>query len=337
MNSGERKHRERRHRGNGKTAIVIVVIAVLAIVGIAFAASKSGAGKQSETEKNQRVAKEEQKNETTPAQESGISQESTTSGEDTQSGETSENETEVLQETTPAVEETTSTYPVAGQEPFVFEDTGETKLAYLTFDDGPSDNTDQILSILDQYGVKATFFMIGIGKDDEASLQRYKAIAEKGHGIALHSFTHDYGSIYASIENFAADVQQIHDWVLQTTGVDTRIYRFPGGSSNTVANIDIQQGIDYLTSIGYRYFDWNVSSGDATGKPITAEEITQNVLSGSADKTRAVILMHDTNAKGETVRALPAIIEGLQSMGFQIVPITDTTKPVQHVKASYMQ
>lgn len=246
-------------------------------------------------------------------------------------------------ETTEAVEETTqqettqqeTTVPEYGNQEFVFEDTGDTKLAYLTFDDGPSENTYPILDILDQYGVKATFFTIG--KTDETNIARYKEIVNRGHALGMHTYTHDYGQLYASLENFQNDVEQIHDWLYQVTGQDIRLYRFPGGSSNTVSNVDIQTLIDYVTSKGFLYYDWNVSSGDASSTPVSAEQMVQNVMTQADGYTRVMVLMHDTNVKTETVKALPGIIEGLQSMGYQIVPITDKTKPVQHRKASYME
>ena len=260
------------------------------------------------------------------------------------SQQTSENATEettgeetTVQETT--VQETTTQETTAPSSDahtvFQFDETGETKYAYLTFDDGPSENTYPILDILDQYGVKATFFTIG--KTDEQSVERYKAIADRGHALGMHSYTHDYSQIYASPESFQEDVQGIHDWLYQVTGQDVRLYRFPGGSSNTVSKVDIHTLIDYVTSQGYIYYDWNVSSGDASSKPVSAEEMIANIMSQSEGYSRVRVLMHDSNPKTETVRALPGIIENLQNAGYQIVPIMNTTRPIQHVKADYMQ
>lgn len=235
----------------------------------------------------------------------------------------------------PVTEPETTSLPVNVGTDFQFEDTGETKYAYLTFDDGPSDNTYPILDILDQYQVKATFFMVS--RSDEVSRQRCKAIADKGHALGMHSHTHVYSELYATLDSFKADVQGIHDWLYEATGQDVKLYRFPGGSSNTVSNVDINTMIDSITSMGYIYYDWNVSSGDASSKPISAEEMIENIKSQSQGYSRVMILMHDTNVKTETVRALPGIIETLQSAGYQIVPIKNNTRPVQHVKAGYMQ
>lgn len=256
--------------------------------------------------------------------------EETTTEETTQETAIAETEGE---ETTK--EEETEPYPLIGEEPFTFYDTGEKRIAYLTFDDGPSDNTYPILDILDTYGIKATFFTIG--KEDEVSAERYREIVKRGHSLAMHSYSHKYNELYASMESFQADTQRIHDLLYQVTGEDVRLYRFPGGSSNSVTKVDVSQLIEYMNANGYIYYDWNVSSGDATGDEISAEQIVSNVLEQSQGCTRAMILMHDTNAKGETVKALPQMIQGLMDAGFEIEPITNHTKPVQHRKASYMQ
>ena len=218
---------------------------------------------------------------------------------------------------------------------FQFEDTKDIKYAYLTFDDGPSENTYPILDILDQYGVKATFFMVC--KTDEASAARCREIADRGHSLGMHSSTHIYSDIYATLDSFKEDVQGIHDWLYEATGQDVKLYRFPGGSSNTVSNVDMHTLIDTVTSMGFIYYDWNVSSGDASNKPVSAEQMVENIMSQSEGYSRVMILMHDAAVKTETVRALPQIIENLQSAGYQIVPITNNTRPIQHVKAGYMQ
>lgn len=267
------------------------------------------------------------------ASESGSAVETTGETTEAVTEETTASETTTVSQET---EESGTTAPPAGENPgFQFEDTGDTKYAYLTFDDGPSENTYPILDILDQYGVKATFFTIG--KTDGESVERYKAIVDRGHALGMHSYTHVYSEIYASLDSFQADTQRIHDWLYQVTGQDVRLYRFPGGSSNTVSCVDMRTLIDYVTSMGYIYYDWNVSSGDASSSPVSAEQIIQNIMSQSEGYTRIVVLMHDAAPKTETVRALPGIIENLQNAGYQIVPITDATKPIQHVKADYMQ
>lgn len=210
------------------------------------------------------------------------------------------------------------------------------KKVYLTFDDGPSSNTDQILDILKDYDVKATFFVVG--KTDERSVKAYQRIVEEGHTLAMHSYSHRYDEIYESKEAFARDLNSLQEYLYETTGVWPRIYRFPGGSSNTVSKVDMQELIEYLTDIGITYFDWNVASGDAVSRTLPAETIVNNCLSGIEKQKESVILMHDASNKGTTIEALPQIIEAIQEQGdAELLPITDETVPVQHIAAPEKQ
>lgn len=210
------------------------------------------------------------------------------------------------------------------------------KKVYLTFDDGPSSNTDQILDILKDYDVKATFFVVG--KTDERSVKAYQRIVEEGHTLAMHSYSHRYDEIYESKEAFARDLNSLQEYLYETTGVWPRIYRFPGGSSNTVSKVDMQELIEYLTDIGITYFDWNVASGDAVSRTLPAETIVNNCLSGIEKQKESVILMHDASNKGTTIEALPQIIEAIQEQGdAELLPITDETVPVQHITAPEKQ
>ena len=202
------------------------------------------------------------------------------------------------------------------------------KKVYLTFDDGPSDNTDLILDILARYKVKATFFVIE--KSDQASIQRYKRILSEGHTLAMHSASHIYTKIYNSIESYIQDVSEIQNYILDVTGYKPTIYRFPGGSSNTVSKISIYSCVSYLDGVGITYFDWNISSGDAVSPQLSTESIINNVISGVEQEDNAVVLFHDANNKMTTVEALPSILERLTDMGVKVLPITDKTTPVHH-------
>lgn len=202
---------------------------------------------------------------------------------------------------------------------------------YLTFDDGPSAYTDEILDILKEYDVKATFFVVG--KEGEKYEALYKRIVEEGHTLGMHSYSHKYSEIYASKENFAEDFIRIRDYLYDITGVESRFYRFPGGSSNTVSKIDMSNFIEYLEEQDVTYFDWNVSSGDASGGGVSAEQIIDNCAGNVESFNNVVILMHDSQEKRTTVEALPSVIEKLLAYeNTQIVPITDDTEPVQHRK-----
>ena len=200
-------------------------------------------------------------------------------------------------------------------------DAATSGICYLTFDDGPSDNTLKILDILDSYGIKATFFVVGTAKTEYMP-----QIVTRGHAIGLHSTTLNYSTIYADVNSYLADIQQISDIVYNTTGVRSNIIRFPGGSSNMVSAQYCKGIMSDLTvrmpQLGYSYYDWNVSSGDASAARVPAATIVNNVLKGAKGKNSICVLMHDTGAKTTTVEALPAIIEGLDAMGFRFAPLT---------------
>lgn len=193
-------------------------------------------------------------------------------------------------------------------------------ICYLTFDDGPSNNTLKILDILDTYGIKATFFVVGTAKMDYLPL-----IHSKGHAIGLHSTSHSYANIYSSVNNYLTDIKGISDIVYAKTGVRSNIMRFPGGSSNAVSASYCKGIMTELTtlmpSLGYSYYDWNVSSGDAAGGTVPSSRIVSNVLNGARGKKSICVLMHDTGAKGTTVQALPQMIEGLHSQGFRFAAL----------------
>ena len=205
----------------------------------------------------------------------------------------------------------------------------DTLKVYLTFDDGPSENTNEILNILDDYGVKATFFVVG--KEEEQYKEMYRRIVSEGHTIAMHSYSHRYSDIYSSLDAFASDLDRIQNLIYDVTGVDCLYYRFPGGSSNQVSNIEMSQYIRYLNDNNITYFDWNVSSGDATSQAYSPDELVENVMSDVVKYKTSVVLMHDADAKDATVAALPGLIESLQAQGAVILPISDDTTLIQHV------
>ena len=182
--------------------------------------------------------------------------------------------------------------------------------------------------MLDSYGVKATFFTVC--HTDEEAIENMQRIVNDGHTIAIHSLTHSYSQVYASLSSFKEDVLGMQQFIYDNTGYKTFLYRFPGGSSNTIAKCDIGECIDFLDDAGFEYFDWNVESGDATANMLPKDIIVNNVLSSLGDNEEYVVLMHDAEPKKTTLEALPEIIEGIQSRGYEILPITENTKPVHH-------
>lgn len=204
------------------------------------------------------------------------------------------------------------------------------KKVYLTFDDGPSKNTDEVLKILDKYNVKGTFFVIG--RADKESKKRYKAIVEKGHTIGLHSYTHDYKRIYASLKAFKKDFKRIDDLVYEATGVRSKYYRFPGGTSNQLSPISMNIFAKHLHKEGIEYFDWNVQCGDAVRRPPAPKVLYNNVINSiKGSKSESfIVLIHDSKPMKNSVKALPMIIEKLQKDGYEILPIDDSTVPIHH-------
>lgn len=205
----------------------------------------------------------------------------------------------------------------------------QTRKVYLTFDDGPSENTQKILDILDQYEVKATFFVTG----EEASShpERYQAIVNGGHTLGMHSYSHRYNEIYESEDNFGSDLLQLQEFLEETTQVTPQFYRFPGGSSNTVSKLPMSVFCDYLTDNGITYFDWNVSSKDAASPMRSVDEIVKNCTVDLERFDNAVILLHDAANKSSTVEALPEVIEKIRAMeNTEILPITEETVVIHH-------
>jgi peptidoglycan/xylan/chitin deacetylase (PgdA/CDA1 family) len=201
---------------------------------------------------------------------------------------------------------------------------------FLTFDDGPSSNTGRILDILAEYDVKATFFVVGKEEDKYQAL--YKRIVDEGHTLGMHSYSHVYDEIYQSVDSYAADLTKLQDFLYDTTGVRPRYCRFPGGSSNTVSDVDMHELIAYLDDRDMEYFDWNISSGDAASSYISPEDIIRNCTGNISSFHEAMILMHDASNKDSTVEALPKLIETIQAMeDTKIVPITDQTEPIHHI------
>lgn len=211
---------------------------------------------------------------------------------------------------------------------------GDVHKVYLTFEDGPSENTGEVLDILAQYDVKATFFVVG--KEDEESLALYKRIVEEGHTLGMHSYSNKYSVIYQSKDGFEEDFKRLRTLLKEATGVESMYYRFPGGSSNQISNVPMEDFIRYLNEEGIVYYDWNVSSGDASNA-YSSDEIVANVTADVVKYKTSVVLLHDTEEKGAMVEALGTLIEKLDEMGAQILPIDEDTSVIQYVKADSIE
>lgn len=196
---------------------------------------------------------------------------------------------------------------------------------YLTFDDGPSENTQAVLDILAKNQIKATFFVCP--KADGSDQELLRKIAEGGHTIGIHSATHVYKKIYADVESYLADFSAAFDRVVAATGKKPEIFRFPGGSINAYNGGIYQRLIAEMTRRGFTYYDWNVEGGE-TSHSIKAAKIQDTVLRSASRWERPVILLHDGPGHQETVKALEPIIAGLKAKGFAFEPLQNTVRPV---------
>lgn len=200
------------------------------------------------------------------------------------------------------------------------------KTAYLTFDDGPSGNTDIILQTLQEENVKATFFVVGT--DNAGNLARMRRIVQEGHTIGMHSYSHSYKKIYASVEAFLKDMYQVFNLIKDTTGVTPTCFRFPGGSINSYNKAVYKDIKAEMIRRGFVPYDWNVSSGDASTTKYTPEQLTGYVLNGIGSKSRIIVLMHDSSSKENTAQAVRQIIIGIREKGFIFAPLDYQTKPI---------
>ena len=205
------------------------------------------------------------------------------------------------------------------------------KIAYLTFDDGPSENTLKILDILDKYNIKATFFVIG--SSNRISPYVLRRLVDDGHAVGNHTYSHKYSEIYSSSQQFWDEYEKNDEVFFSATGKHFDIMRFPGGSNNTVSRRYNRNIMSELTAQakqrGIVYFDWNVSSTDAERVLQSKEKIISATLSECKSKQHAIILMHDNKAKTTTVEALPIIIDALKSQGFIFKTLNPDVEPVQ--------
>lgn len=188
------------------------------------------------------------------------------------------------------------------------------KVAYLTFDDGPSDNTLKILEILKEKNAVATFFVLGstMTKDGEEAL---KEMAEIGCTVGIHTYSHKKDKIYSSVENYLDDFYKVYTQIYEITGEKVNIFRFPWGSYNSYSKAIKKNLVNEMERRGFTYYDWNVSAEDSVGKP-TESSIMKNIMKDVTKYKEPVILMHDSSVNDLTVKMLPKIIDKLIELGY---------------------
>ncbi len=198
---------------------------------------------------------------------------------------------------------------------------------YLTFDDGPGPYTERLLDILKKHDVKATFFLTHVYSQYESLIKRE---AKEGHAVAVHSYTHDYNKIYASTDAYWQDFNAMQEVIKAQTGAETKMFRFPGGSSNTVSKNTpgiMTELVKQAGEKGLSYFDWNVASGDAANN-ISGAEVLQNCKVGVANYKNAVVLCHDV--KEYTVNVMDEFITWALSKGYTFAALTPESDGAHH-------
>lgn len=197
------------------------------------------------------------------------------------------------------------------------------KTMYLTFDDGPSvENTGRVLDILKERGIKATFFLVGenVRKNPEMA----RRIVEEGHTIGIHCDVHDYETVYESVDSYIADFEAAHQAVYEVTGVDTKLFRFPGGSINSYNQEVSEAIIKEMTKRGYVYYDWNASLEDAVGDK-TPEELIANGVATTLGRKKIIMLAHDV-VYGTGI-CLEDLLDALPE--YKMEPLSEDVEPIQ--------
>lgn len=207
---------------------------------------------------------------------------------------------------------------------FPFIVNAESKVIYLTFDDGPSRNTSYILDVLKSENVKATFFITGKGSD-----YIIKREYEEGHSIGLHTYSHNYKAIYSKVDAYFQDIEAVNQRLCDITTTRSKIVRFAGGSSNTISRRYKKGIMSELTkeviARGYKYYDWNIDSGDASGV-YNCNRIYNNVVKNLKSNRVNMVLMHDS--KKCTLKVLKKVIDYGKSNGYKFKKITYETEMI---------
>ncbi|MGG1613026.1 polysaccharide deacetylase family protein [Paenibacillus phoenicis] len=196
------------------------------------------------------------------------------------------------------------------------------KTVYLTFDDGPSPHTDQVLEILREEEVTATFFVLG--EQAKRYPEKIRRIVDGGHALGNHTYNHDYDALYDSFGQFWKQVKATEEVLREITGTRTALVRAPGG---TYGHFD-KTYFNLLEQGGYKVFDWNVDSGDSKRKGVPANEIVANVKNAKL-QDQVIVLMHDGGGHEQTVKALPEIIHYYKKLGYEFRTLSAEQKPVQ--------
>lgn len=193
------------------------------------------------------------------------------------------------------------------------------KVIYLTFDDGPSKNTNNILNTLNEYNIKATFFVIGNQVKEHGDI--LKRIQDEGHSIGLHTCTHNFKKIYSSNQIFIDEMLKCQEEVFKVTGIKSNIIRFPGGSVKRL-NTEFKEQLD---SLGFKIYDWNVDSGDGIKPKTPPNQLYTQATKSNIKSKPIILLMHCDNVQKNTCKVLPDIIKFYKDNGYEFKTINNET------------
>ena len=197
------------------------------------------------------------------------------------------------------------------------------KTMYLTFDDGPfRENTLQVLQVLRERNIKGTFFLVGEYVEKNPDIARQ--IVEEGHTIGIHCYRHDYHTLYAGADSYLADFEKARQIIFEVTGVETRMFRFPGGSKNDFNKETRDEIIQAMTDRGYIYYDWNASLEDAVANP-KAEQLIANAVDTAMGRQKVILLAHDVVET--TGSCLDELLDHFPE--YQMLPLTEEVEPIQ--------
>lgn len=226
---------------------------------------------------------------------------------------------------------------VTGRASFVIP---EQKTVYLTFDDGPSKNTEHVLDVLADRGVPATFFVTAQRAEEDYTPVMLQRMVDEGHSIGLHSYMHEANKIYRSLDNYMEDLNKLNEYLNDTVGIRPEFLRFAGGSATVMAEPYVMREIiAEIGKRGYQFYDWDIVSGDDTPHATQVGELVDNIMSGvkrCGDRQQLVILLHDNPAATTTPEATGIVIDELKKQGYQFEKITPEVQPV-HLKSNRLE
>lgn len=204
----------------------------------------------------------------------------------------------------------------------------EKKIAFLTFDDGPSKVTEKVLEALRKENAKATFFLIGEQITEETA-PLLRKMTEEGHELGIHTYSHKSEEIYRSADAYVEDALKTAEKIKETTGTTPRYFRFPWGSKNAYVRKIKDEVVERMEKAGYIYFDWNVSGEDSVGKP-DQTTIFRNVKKDALKYNEPVVLLHDSPINENTAKTLPEILKLLKEAGYEFETVDKRSKPYQY-------